>query len=202
VWVLDDDCVPAPRCLERLLESDADVVLPRQRREAGSEPWLPWVGGLYRASWIRRAGPPREDYFMGAEDWEFLHRIRRAGARLDRVPETLVDHLSPARHRRGDARTWRLYYDVRNRLHFRFRVRRARRLRALAGVAATAAAVILFEPHKRRSLGLLLRALRDFGSGRLGKTLDPDTWNSEAPPRAVPGHHGRPGDRNVDAAPR
>jgi hypothetical protein len=59
VWVLDDDLVPDPSCLARLLGSDADIVLPRQRRTAGSQAWLPWVGGLYRSRTVASAGPPR-----------------------------------------------------------------------------------------------------------------------------------------------
>lgn len=179
VWVLDDDCVPDPTCLERLLERRAAVVLPRQRRAAGSEPWLPWVGGLYEARWVERAGPPREDYFMGAEDWEFLHRVRRAGATLERVQQTLVSHAQPARHRRGEPRTWRLYYDVRNRLHFRLRVKEPtlrERVRTVTGLAKTAGAIVAFEPDKRRSLGLLWRGVRDYRAGVLGRPIDPDEW--------------------------
>jgi rhamnopyranosyl-N-acetylglucosaminyl-diphospho-decaprenol beta-1,3/1,4-galactofuranosyltransferase len=181
VWVLDDDCVPDPDCLQRLRESEADVVIPRQRRTSGSEPWLPWVGGLYDVRWIERAGPPRGDYFMGAEDWELLHRWRRAGAHLERLSDTLITHDSPTRHRRGEARTWRLYYDVRNRMHFRLKVKEPtprERVRTTVGLAKTAAAIVAFEPHKRRSLGLLWRGIRDYRAGVLGKPIDPDEWSA------------------------
>ena len=57
----DDDTVPDPGCLESLVQSSAEVVLPRQRRAAGTQQWLPWVGGLFDADLVRRAGPPQAD---------------------------------------------------------------------------------------------------------------------------------------------
>ena len=35
-----------------------------------------------------------------------------------------MTHANPMRHRRGEPRTWRLYYDTRNSLHLRLRVKR------------------------------------------------------------------------------
>jgi GT2 family glycosyltransferase len=182
VWILDDDALPDPTCLEQQLGSSAEIVLPRQRRDVGTQEWLPWVGGLFDAETVRRAGPPNEDYFIWAEDYEFVLRLRRAGGRVERLQEAAITHINPMKHRRGEPRTWRLYYDVRNSLHYRLRVKRPTvrvRARAALGVAKTAAAIVVLEPHKRRSLRLLRRAVSDFRAGRLGKRLDPETWERD-----------------------
>jgi GT2 family glycosyltransferase len=182
VWVLDDDALPDPTCLEQQLASTAEIVLPRQRRDVGTQEWLPWVGGLFDAEAVRRAGPPNEEYFIWAEDYEFVLRLRRGGGRVERLQKTTITHVNPMKHRRGEPRTWRLYYDVRNSLHYRLRVKRptARvRARAALGVAKTAAAIVVLEPHKRRSLRLLRLALSDFRAGRLGKRVDPETWERD-----------------------
>ena len=186
VWVLDDDAVPDPGCLASLLRAaagGADVAIPRQRREGGGQPWLPWVGGLFDAAWIEQAGPPREDYFIWAEDFEFVRRLRLAGARVVRLQgEPTITHANPMRHRRGEPRTWRLYYDTRNSLHYRLRLKPATlrtRARAALGVAKTGAAIVAFEPQKRRSLRLLRMAVADYRAGRLGKRLDPETWDRD-----------------------
>jgi rhamnopyranosyl-N-acetylglucosaminyl-diphospho-decaprenol beta-1,3/1,4-galactofuranosyltransferase len=186
VWVLDDDAIPDPPCLEELLHAGADVAVPRQRRAVGTQEWLPWVGGLFDARWVERVGAPREDYFIWSEDYEYVLRLRRAGARVVRLQgEPTITHANPMKHRRGQPRTWRLYYDTRNSLHYRLRVKRATwrtRARSAIGVAKTAAAIVAFEPHKRRSLGLLRMAVSDYRHDRMGKRVDPETWSREPTP--------------------
>jgi GT2 family glycosyltransferase len=180
IWAIDDDVIPDPACLERLLESDAGIVIPRQRRAEGSGFWLLWNGGLLDASLVRKVGAPG-DYFYWVEDVDYLARVREAKGRVERVPDELVTHRAAARRSRGETRDWRLYYVVRNTLHFRFRVRRAgfvERLRTWWGITKTAGAIVLFEPKKRRSLGLIRRGVRDYRRGVLGKTIDPETWTS------------------------
>jgi rhamnopyranosyl-N-acetylglucosaminyl-diphospho-decaprenol beta-1,3/1,4-galactofuranosyltransferase len=184
VWVLDDDAIPDPDCLRELLSAGGDIAVPRQRREVGTQEWLPWVGGLFDATWVRRCGTPREDYFIWSEDYEYVLRLRRAGAKLVRAQgEPTITHANPMKHRRGEPRTWRLYYDTRNSLHYRLRVKPATlgtRARSALGVAKTAAAIVAFEPDKRRSLGLLRKAVSDYRHDRMGKRVDPETWNREA----------------------
>jgi rhamnopyranosyl-N-acetylglucosaminyl-diphospho-decaprenol beta-1,3/1,4-galactofuranosyltransferase len=184
VWVLDDDAIPDSGCLAALLAAGGDIAIPRQRREVGTQEWLPWVGGLFDAEWVAKCGAPREDYFIWSEDYEYVLRLRRAGARLVRLQgDPTITHANPMKHRRGEPRTWRLYYDTRNSLHYRLRVKPATwrtRARSAVGVAKTAAAIVAFEPNKRRSLGLLRRAVSDYRHDRMGKRIDPETWNREA----------------------
>ncbi len=184
VWVLDDDAIPDPGCLEELMRADADIAIPRQRRDVGSQEWLPWVGGLFDGRWVKRVGTPREDYFIWSEDYEFVLRLRRAGARLLRLQgEPTITHANPMKHVRGEPHTWRLYYDTRNSLHYRLRVKRPtwrRRARSALGVTKTAAAIVAFEPQKRRSLRLLRMAVSDYRHDRMGKRVDPEAWNRRA----------------------
>jgi len=184
VWVLDDDAIPDPGCLETLLAAGGDIAVPRQRREVGTQEWLPWVGGLFSAEWVAKCGTPREDYFIWSEDYEYVLRLRNAGARLVRLQgDPTITHANPMKHRRGEPRTWRLYYDTRNSLHYRLKMKPATwrtRARSTLGVAKTAAAIVVFEPHKRRSLSLLRKAVSDYRHDRMGKRVDPETWNREA----------------------
>jgi len=184
IWVLDDDAIPDPGCLQGLLDAGGDITVPRQRREVGTQEWLPWIGGLFDATWVAREGTPREDYFIWSEDYEFVLRLRKAGAKLVRLQgDPTITHVNPMKHRRGEPRTWRLYYDTRNSLHYRLRMKPATwrtRARSALGVAKTAAAIVVFEPHKGRSLGLLGKAVSDYRHDRMGKRVDPETWNREA----------------------
>lgn len=186
VWAVDDDVVPDPGCLEKVLaragDTGASIVIPRQRREEGAGRFLLWNGGLLDAELVRRLGPPG-DYFYWVEDVDYLTRARRAGERVERVDTPLVTHHAAARRRRGQPRDWRLYYVARNTLHYRFRVREAgfaERARTWWGLAKTVAAIVALERHKRRSLGLLRAGVHDYRRGVLGKTIDPEAWTREA----------------------
>jgi hypothetical protein len=53
-------------------------------------------------------------------------------------------------------------------------------MRAYWMLAKTAGAIIAVEPSKRRSLALLARGVRDYRSGRMGRTVDPAAWEAAA----------------------
>jgi GT2 family glycosyltransferase len=183
VWTVDDDVEPEPGCLERLLSATTSpaVALPTQVRADGVESSPPaWTGAVIDAEVIRAIGYPRSELFFWAEDTEYAVRIRRAGHRRTHVPEAEVLHRNPGARRRGQPRDWQLYYEVRNTLEYRLRIRR----RTVKGVARAVGAVLgklgsilLFEPGKARSLRLWWWGVRDFARGRLGKVVDPATWD-------------------------
>src|SRR5205823_8810129 len=82
VWTVDDDLVPDPKCLERLVaaSSGADVVVPLQRKPDSVKGHPPsWNGALFDKEVVAKAGFPRGDLFFWAEDTEFYQRIRWAG---------------------------------------------------------------------------------------------------------------------------
>ena len=127
VGFMDDDCVPPPDWLARLVgaiddweadgaggtytETDPLLRAIRARRERPAEAMLDpgglvGVGGnvLYRREWLERLAQADGHVFnpsLGTgEDWELAWRLRRAGARLVFVPVG-VEHrrrVSPMRH--------------------------------------------------------------------------------------------------------
>jgi len=182
VWTVDDDLVPEPDCLERLLRETqgSGVLIPRQRRPEFVKGHPPsWNGTLFDAEVVRAVGLPRGDLFFWAEDTEFYTRIRRAGFPIRPVPQAEVFHVNPEEHSRGAARDWRLYYEVRNGLYVRLRLRPRTAKgtwRAWRSALGKLGAIVLLEPNKRRSLRLWWQGYRDYRRGRLGKVVSPETW--------------------------
>jgi rhamnopyranosyl-N-acetylglucosaminyl-diphospho-decaprenol beta-1,3/1,4-galactofuranosyltransferase len=177
VWAVDDDAVPAPECLERLVASHAEIAVPLQRKPGGLRGFPPsWNGPLFDAGVVREVGLPRADLFFWTEDTEYVARLRAAGHRRTHVPAAEVMHLNPGARRRGQARDWQLYYEVRNTLEYRLRIRRrtVRGVsRAVGGVLGKLASIVVFESGKRASIGLWWAGVRDFARGRLGRVVEP-----------------------------
>jgi len=181
IWAVDDDVVPAPDCLERLLEAHTDVAVPLQRKPGGVRGFPPsWNGPLFDARVVRAVGLPRKDLFFWAEDTEYVYRCREAGYRRTHVPGAEVMHHNPRARSRREARDWQLYYEVRNTLEYRLRIR-PRTVkgvaRAAGGVTGKLLSIVFVEPSKRRSLALWWKGVRDFAAGRLGKRVDPQGWS-------------------------
>ena len=138
-WVMDDDCVPAPECLERLLErhersSVNNIVLPWWvDGVTGEGQFCPaWCGFVISKAVVERVGLPRRDLVWWTEDTEYVRtRMEHAGVLIQHERDALVDHR---RVRDGGARPiWKVYYEARNTVYFRlflqdgrtmFRVRR------------------------------------------------------------------------------
>ena len=58
--------------------------------------------------------PEAQPAHEGRRD-QYVLRLRRACARVVRLQgEPTIEHANPMRHRRGEARTWRMYYDIGN----------------------------------------------------------------------------------------
>jgi GT2 family glycosyltransferase len=182
VWAVDDDNEPARDCLERLVGARAEVAVPFQRKPSGPVGYPPsWNGPLFAAGAIRAVGFPREDLWYWAEDTEYATRLRLAGRRRTPVPDAEILHRNPAARTPGAPRGWELYYEVRNTLEYRLRIRRPtpRALwRAASVVVGKPVAILLTEPRKLRSLSLWWRGVRDFLGHRMGRRVDPETWDA------------------------
>jgi GT2 family glycosyltransferase len=179
VWAMDDDVEIAPGCLEALIAAvgeHEEVLLPEVRNRMGKVTNFPgWSAVLLPVSAIRRAGPPNADFFWWVEDTEYLQwRLpKRFGVRLRVVPEAAATHGDE----RGRERpAWRLYYEVRNTLHYRLRIqtgRWRRRLGRIAVVICSALWSALRGPGRVRKLRSVGMGIRDGLLGRLGKAIDP-----------------------------
>lgn len=147
-WVMDDDCLPAPTCLEELLAASAEGVGADERddsvfgirRTAGGHhdecdaPVFPlWVDGLtgvsrFMPAWcgflmprlvVERIGLPRVDLVWWTEDAEYLQeRLRRAHIMPIKAERAVVEHH---RVRTGASKpVWKFYYEARNTIEYRY----------------------------------------------------------------------------------
>jgi GT2 family glycosyltransferase len=191
VWALDDDVVVSPTCLEGLLQDAAvmpDTVIFPVRLPAEEKHGVAWRGMLVPARVIRAVGVPRADLFWHLEDTEyFLYRIQdRGGFRIAISTRATAWH-GTHRPRRGFP-GWKLYYQTRNSVYYRFHLRQDpwRRVRLLALVAARILVIALREEQGLAKARLMVRGVWDGLRGRLGKTVDPE--------REPPSRLSRPGD--------
>lgn len=183
IWVVDDDTTPEPTCLAHLLTASegVDTIVPFQRKPGFDQGHPPsWNGPLLDARAVREVGFPRTELFFWAEDTEYFLRLRQAGIPLIRSREAVVLHHNPEDRRRGSRRDWRLYYEVRNALWYRLRAQpltlhRLWRSAVLAGRPLLS--ILLLEPSKLPSLRLWGQAVTDVARNRLGRRVDPATWN-------------------------
>lgn len=120
---------------------------------------------------VRQVGPPRADFFMMWEEYEFCLRARAAGWRITVLPEPLVDidGLPPG----SRSRPWRAYYEARNSLitlreHGRRRDRWWWLKRQVKYLAAALPASDRMARVKMRSRGMI-----DGMRGRTGRTVEP-----------------------------
>ena len=172
-WVLDDDVVPAPDCLEALVAAAAEgpvgIRWPVQRHtraRAGQYPG--WYGVLIPRAVVETTGTPNPELFWWTEDTEYLQwRIPRAGFSSTVVDGAVVEHTGRAGGPRPD---WRLYYETRNTIVYRTRTQRLRHpLKLLRTVAAIGVRVISDGPGRRRRLRVFSSGLADGVRGRLGR---------------------------------
>lgn len=178
VWALDDDVVVSPRCLEYLLAEAAaaplKVVFPT-RLPLDQKHGVAWRAMLIPKGIVQAAGVPRADLFWHLEDTEyFLHRIRDlAGYGLITSPRAVVWH-GTHRPRRGFP-GWKLYYQTRNSVFYRFHLKKGwwRRLKTVVRIGGRMAVILLREEHGPRKAWMMARGFKDGLLGILGKTVDP-----------------------------
>ena len=147
-----------------------------------------FVGPLIHRQHMVACGLPRADYFLYYDDFEYTHRLRRAGFALRIVPQSRIRHLDEGRSlRQADAMgdvswAWRMFYRVRNRVHW-YREAEPRAWALWPGFVAVFLAncglILLRQPSKGQRLRLLVRAFQDGWRGRLGKTIDPALYREE-----------------------
>jgi rhamnopyranosyl-N-acetylglucosaminyl-diphospho-decaprenol beta-1,3/1,4-galactofuranosyltransferase len=141
-------------------------------------------GSLIRGEAVRKAGLPRNDFFIDFVDYEHCLRLRRNGFLIAVVNQCIMPHtigqprsvkflgkqMSWITHR-----PWRDYYKVRNRAFVVWH--QVPSLRAKAFVMrqflTQMIGSLLFDPEKVRRINFMLRGLRDGIRGRLGITVRP-----------------------------
>lgn len=126
--------------------------------------WIcPFNGTLIPARAIREVGLPNREFFIKGDEKDFLWRA--AGKfNLYTVVDSRVFHPQP----QSGVFDWKQYYQIRNMLivngHFRFTI--------LRNVKLIVVGVLRGLRHGRPGLALVLRAVRDGLTGRLGRRGD------------------------------
>jgi rhamnopyranosyl-N-acetylglucosaminyl-diphospho-decaprenol beta-1,3/1,4-galactofuranosyltransferase len=206
-WVMDDDVLPGPTALERLL-ARAEVGGPRLLMPrvvvsgSGEEHRRPaWWGALLPRAVVEAVGLPRPELFWWAEDSEYLQfRVTRADFGTERVDDAVV--TVDRERETAEKPEWKYFYEARNMTWFRLHAqqprpgepvahmyrRRVRLWRAGSSVVRLAGRALLRERHHRaRKVVMVLRGALDGARARLGKTLDPAPSESDRPAVVVAG---------------
>lgn len=211
VWLFDQDSVPTPECLERLLatlntEEGPDhttaILAPTclHRSTMRDYPGLLWrngwrkvpaeqsvtfvdavisSGSLIRSEAIKRAGPPREDFFIDYIDLEHCLRLRSSGYRIAVVRDAILHHSlgAPRIVRLGslsrvwaDHVPWREYYKARNEVftiwtHY---PNFASKWSVVRRLIRHALGILLFGKEKIACLRMMCHGVVDGRAGRLG----------------------------------
>jgi rhamnopyranosyl-N-acetylglucosaminyl-diphospho-decaprenol beta-1,3/1,4-galactofuranosyltransferase len=186
-WVMDDDCVPEPGCLEAILrareaQESEGVLFPAQTDQVGVQRNFPgWFAVLLPRAVVDRVGVPREEFFWWAEDTEYLQRrISRAGFPVQWVAAARVQHR---RRRATEPKpAWKVYYETRNSVYYRLRVQRPfqrplgmKKVFRLTRALSRTMWSLITESHDRRNrLRMFARGVFDGLRGRLGRTVVPE----------------------------
>jgi rhamnopyranosyl-N-acetylglucosaminyl-diphospho-decaprenol beta-1,3/1,4-galactofuranosyltransferase len=172
-WVLDDDMVPDPSCLERLWtvaeqRPEAAFVFPISRQNDDTYGlWPSWCGFVIARQIVEAVGLPMAELFWWAEDTEYLQwRIPQAGFPMQVVGDAIVNH-DPVRHGDG-VPLWKYYYESRNMLYVHLRIKRRLGRYPLNLARLLARAVWREKGGRLRRLAVMAHGLSDGLRGRLG----------------------------------
>jgi GT2 family glycosyltransferase len=200
IWALDDDVVVSPRCLEYLLAEGAGTppkVLFPTRLPLDQKHGVAWRAILIPAEIVKAVGVPRADLFWHLEDTEyFLHRIRDVGGYEIAVSARAAVWHGTHRPRRGFP-GWKLYYQTRNSVFYRFHLKKSwwRRLKTVVRIGGRMAVIFAREEYGPRKAWMMARGFADGLCGVLGKTVDP-----RSEPRSAHAGEMDPADEYAQAA--
>ncbi len=120
---------------------------------------------------VETAGPIREDYFVGQEDWEYAARLGAAGVPVISCFDAIVLHSNRGAERYSThVSPSRLYYSVRNITFERRPASVVGRVRATTVAAVAAVAQVVRPGRGLRCARARWAGHRDGMRGRLGPT--------------------------------
>ncbi len=185
-WVLDDDMVPEPTCLERLwavaaADPKSAFVFPMSRQSDGSVGvWPSWCGFVIARHIVCEVGLPLAELFWWAEDTEYLQwRIPEAGYPWTVVPGALVNH--DAVRQGGGVPLWKYYYEARNMLYVHLHVKRKVGRYPKNMTKLVARALLRERGGRVRRVGVMARGMWDGAWGRLGMQFPVEPMRERPP---------------------
>ncbi len=175
-WVLDDDMLPDPDCLQVLVGQTHDdpqgaFLFPWSVQPDGSVgAWGSWCGFVVAKHIVELVGVPMAELFWWAEDNEYcLWRIPQAGFKRRIVDGAVVQH--DAIRQGGGTPTWKYYYEARNMLFLHLHVMHRVGWYPRNVTKLVARAALRERGHRLVSLAAISRGLVDGARGRLGVTV-------------------------------
>lgn len=134
-------------------------------------------GSLIKADVIRKIGPPRSEYFMMCDDYEFSLRLKKNGYKIGLIDIQSANYLHLGGGTKFSSATlWRGYYSSRNHLlilrdYFSVRDLLSYFFKQSKFILAAA----LFAPDRWKRVRFRLLGIWHGIKGIQGKTLDPQT---------------------------
>jgi glycosyltransferase involved in cell wall biosynthesis len=158
---------------------------PTALRTSAELPFSPYGGLLLSIRVLDDIGYPDERFFAYADDTELTFRLQSIGGHIMLIPASRVKDIDgpwiPV-ERGGNGLTRllkadsdvRAYYSIRNRVYFESHmwVRSPLRYRINKWIYLTLASVVARRLQRRPRLSLMLQAVLDGESGRLGRTFE------------------------------
>jgi rhamnopyranosyl-N-acetylglucosaminyl-diphospho-decaprenol beta-1,3/1,4-galactofuranosyltransferase len=187
-WVMDDDIVPDPECLETLLgEAGEDpksaFVFPRAVQPDGSVgEWGSWCGFVISRHIVEQVGVPRAELFWWAEDNEYCHwRIPQAGYARRLVDGAVVQHDAVRQGARVPL--WKYYYEARNMLYLHLHVMHRVGWYPRNVTKLVARALLRERGRRLACLRTIALGLSDGAMGRLGIRFPVEPMHEQTPRR-------------------
>jgi rhamnopyranosyl-N-acetylglucosaminyl-diphospho-decaprenol beta-1,3/1,4-galactofuranosyltransferase len=191
-WVMDDDIVPDPECLETLLggageDPKSAFLFPRSVQPDGSVgEWGSWCGFVISRHIVEQVSVPRAELFWWAEDNEYCHwRIPQAGYARRLVDGAVVQHDAVRQGARVPL--WKYYYEARNMLYLHLHVMHRVGWYPRNVTKLVARALLRERGRRLACLRTIALGLSDGAMGRLGIRFPVEPMHEQTPrPRDTP----------------
>jgi len=194
IWGMDDDAIPEQDALEKLnyyanLNPNACYYSNPDNDQDGYngdikevDHWM-FVGFFINRAVVEKVGLPRKDFFIYQDDFEYAHRIRKAGFKILKVRTSIIHHQDYSQQKIRTGRflgksysfpvmnDWKIYYLTRNRL-LAFSFREIGKYRAYIGVWRKVGIPLLATNPKQFSA--FLKGYVHGVLGKSGKLLNPE----------------------------
>lgn len=159
------------------------IEFPEMLADTEEVDMIPFIGFFIHRTLVERVGYPDPGYFICADDKEYCERIKLHGSKLVLVKSSKIHHppasislydfgLFQAAYR--SLPTWKIYYDVRNKILIGKKYFRNRFLiQTLPGILLRVILGVLKKDNPALTISMTLKAVFDGMLNRKGKKITP-----------------------------